>query len=88
MRSSVRRKIHGVNSAFVFLLTPALSSFCEERENYFVGRFPGVGACARPPAHQRRANFRYAFSVFEFALISEIRVKESFNFSSFRPENF
>jgi len=28
------------------LLTPALSSFREERENYFVGRFPGVGACA------------------------------------------
>ena len=26
------------------LLTPALSSFGEERENYFVGRLPGVGA--------------------------------------------
>ncbi len=26
------------------VLTPALSSFGEERENYFVGRLPGVGA--------------------------------------------
>jgi len=31
------------------LLTPALSSFGEERENYFVGRFPGVGAGAPTP---------------------------------------
>ncbi|HEY1718849.1 MAG TPA: hypothetical protein VGH42_11245 [Verrucomicrobiae bacterium] len=44
-------------------------------------RFPGVGACARPDLavghrpHQHRANFRYAFSIFEFALIREIRVK-------------
>ena len=44
------------------LLTPALSSFGEERENYFVGRFPGVAA-----ARQHRANFRSAFSAFEFA---------------------
>jgi hypothetical protein len=43
------------------LLTPALSSFGEEREKNFVGRFPGVAA-----ARQRRANFLYAFRVFEF----------------------
>jgi hypothetical protein len=42
------------------LLTPALSSFGEERENYFVGRFPGVAA-----ARQHRANFRSAFSAAE-----------------------
>ena len=54
------------------LLTPALSSFGEERENYFVGRLPGVVATLQP-----WANFRYAFSVFEFAIIREIRVKVS-----------
>jgi hypothetical protein len=30
------------------LLTPALSSFEEERENYFVGRFPGVASASQP----------------------------------------
>jgi hypothetical protein len=40
-----------------------LSSFGEERENYFVGRFPRVFAVLKP-----WANFLYAFSVFEFAL--------------------
>jgi hypothetical protein len=50
----------------------------EERENYFVGRFSGVGS--HPPSHgfgatrQHRAVFLYAFSVFEFALIHAIRV--------------
>ena len=42
------------------LLTPTLSSFGEERENYFVGRFPGVAA-----VRQHRANFRSAFSAAE-----------------------
>ena len=43
---------------------------------YFVGQFPGVGS--HPPSHgfgatsQRRADFRYAFSVFEFASIREM----------------
>jgi putative addiction module component (TIGR02574 family) len=45
------------------ILTPTLSSFGEERANYFAGRFPGVAA-----ARQRRANFLYAFSVFEFCI--------------------
>jgi hypothetical protein len=36
--------------------TPARGEY-EERENYFVDRFPGVGA-----ARQRRANFHSAFS--------------------------
>jgi hypothetical protein len=54
---------------------------------------PLQGACARPPAHQRRADFRYAFSVFEFALIRKFRIKglcrrPPFDFSSFRAENF
>ena len=40
--------------------TPALSSFEAEKENCFVGRFPGVAA-----ARQRRANFRSAFCAFE-----------------------
>src|SRR5207247_2728672 len=30
------------------LLTPTLSSFEEERGNYFVGRLPGVASAARP----------------------------------------
>jgi hypothetical protein len=34
------------------LLTPALSSFGEERENYFVGRLPGVARLHRIPARQ------------------------------------
>jgi hypothetical protein len=51
------------------LLTPALSSFGEERENYFVGCLPGVVAALQP-----RANFRSAFSAFEFVSIREIRV--------------
>jgi len=63
---------------FIRLLTPALSSFGEEREFYFVGRAPRVGS--HPPSSdfgatsQPWANFRYAFSVFEFVLISAIRV--------------
>ena len=53
------------------LLTPALSSFEEERENYFVGRLPGV--VALPPSSdfgatsQPRANFRCAFSASQSA---------------------
>ena len=46
-------------------------------EIYFVGRFSGVGASTRPPAHQRRAdglNPVGIFSVFEFVSIREIRV--------------
>jgi len=31
---------------------------------------------------------RYAFSLFEFASIREIRVKATVDFSSFRAENF
>ena len=49
-----------------------LSSFGEERENYFVGREPRVALALR---EQPWANFLYAFSVFEFALIRAIRVK-------------
>jgi hypothetical protein len=49
----VRGKFASVNQRslaveFFRLLTPALSSFGEERENYFVGRFPGVGRLHRP----------------------------------------
>ena len=54
---------------FLRLLTPALSSFGEEREIYFVGRLPGVAA-----SRQHRANFRSAFSAFELAVIREIHV--------------
>ena len=32
------------NQVYVKLLTPALSSFGEERENYFVGRFTQGGS--------------------------------------------
>jgi hypothetical protein len=56
-------------SVLVRLLIPALSSFEEERENYFVGRLPRVVALLQP-----WANFRSAFSAFEFAAIREIRV--------------
>jgi hypothetical protein len=41
--------------------------FRYKRENSFVGRFPRVVRSSQP-----QANFRYAFSVFEFA---SIRVK-------------
>jgi hypothetical protein len=41
------------------LLTPALSSFGEERENYFVGRLPRVALAVH---EQPWANFRSAFS--------------------------
>jgi len=55
----------GIRKRRVRLLTPALASFGEERENYFVGRFPRVVAAFQP-----WANFLYAFSVFEFAFTS------------------
>jgi hypothetical protein len=45
----------GSNKALLRLLTPALSSFGEERE-LFCGTFPSVGACARPLSHQRWAD--------------------------------
>src|ERR1039458_1592776 len=61
---------------------PALSSFGEERENYFAGRFPGVAA-ARP----RRANFRSAFSALEFATIRDNSCQKIFAwFVSFAVE--
>ena len=41
------------------------------RRNYFVGRFPRVVRSSQP-----QANFRSAFSAFEFAAIREIRVKK------------
>jgi hypothetical protein len=56
------------------LLTPVLSTFGEEREKIFVGRFPGVARLHQISARQPRANFRSAFSAFEFASIREIRV--------------
>src|ERR1035437_6290869 len=40
------------------------------RMDYFVGRFPRVVRSSQP-----QANFRSAFSAFEFAAIREIRVK-------------
>jgi hypothetical protein len=48
----------------------------------------GVGEMQGLELLQHRANFHYAFSVFEFASIRGIRVKIPFNFPSFRPENF
>src|ERR1035437_2392406 len=72
--------VNGISKISESLLTPALSSFGEERENYFVGRFPRVGS--HPPSSnfgatsQPQANFRSAFSAFEFAPIRAIRVKK------------
>ena len=61
--------VSSASAGIVRLLTPALSSFGEERENYFVGRLPRVVAALRC-----WANFRSAFSAFEFAAIRKIRV--------------
>jgi hypothetical protein len=51
------------------LLTPALSSFGEERENYFVGRLPRVVAPLQP-----WANIRSAFSAFKLGKFLSARL--------------
>src|ERR1017187_3201796 len=68
---SCRRMKRPSNGFNYCLLPPALSSFGRGEGEFFVGRFPGAGApvfisLRRGKSHQRRANFLYTFSVFEF----------------------
>jgi hypothetical protein len=64
-------EIHGDTGFGITLIRPAATFSHRMGEGIdFVGRLPGVVAL-----RQRRANFRSAFSAFEFALIREIRVK-------------